>query len=65
MESASCGIYALFAFVSESERVRFLIRQQLVRPALSEKYSLFIKQEKCTVHNMTIPISPVVHYLIN
>ena len=76
MESASCGIYTLFAFVSEikrvagrSERVRFLIRQELVRkyrtPALSKKYSLFIKQEKYTVHNMMILIDPVVHYLFN
>ena len=78
MESASCGIYnyTLFAFVSEikrvagrSKRVRFLIRQELVRkyhtPALSKKYSLFIKQEKYTVHNMMILIDPVVHYLFN
>ena len=44
MESALYGIYALVVFVSEIERVRFLIRQQLVRkyrtPALSMKYSL-------------------------
>ena len=50
-----------------SERVRFLIRQQLVlkyrTPAFSKKYSLFIKQEKCTVDNMMILIDPVVHYL--
>ena len=69
MESASRGIYALFALVSEIERVRFLIRQQLVRkyrtPAFSKKYSLFIKQEKCTVDNMMILIDPVVHYLFN
>ena len=54
MESALYGIYAL-VFVSEiervscSERVRFLIRQQLVRkyrtPTLSMKYSLFIKKK--------------------
>ena len=46
MESALYGIYALVVFVSEIERVRFLIRQQLVRkyrtPALSMKYSLLI-----------------------
>ena len=29
MESALYGIYALVVFVSEIERVRFLIRQQL------------------------------------
>ena len=45
------------------QQVRFLIRQQLVRkyrtPALAKKYSLFIKQEKYTVHNMMILIDPV------
>ena len=45
MESALYGIYALVVFVSEIERVRFLIREQLVRkyrtPVLSMKYSLY------------------------
>ena len=44
MESALYGIYALAAFESEIERVRFLIRQQLVSkyrtPTLSMKYSI-------------------------
>ena len=48
MESALYGIYALVVFVSEIERVRFLIRQQLVRKyrtrALSLKYSIFLNE---------------------
>ena len=53
MESALHSTYALVVFVSEIERVRFLIRQQLVRkyrtPALSMKYSLYIQLEKKTL----------------
>ena len=46
MESALSGIYPLVVFVSEIERVRFLIQKQFVckyrTPALSMKYSLFL-----------------------
>ena len=47
MESALYCIYAIVVFVSEIERVRFLIQKQRLRkyrtPALSMKYSLFIE----------------------
>ena len=55
MQSASYGIYPL-VFVSEIERVRFLIRQQLVckyrTPALSMKYSLFTENLQGHMNNL-------------
>ena len=45
MESALYSIYALVVFVSEIERVRFLIQKRVHKyrtPTLSTKYSLYV-----------------------